>query len=428
MAVRQAVVVLAMACCASGHLRAARSPGWMEKRAGGMFGDFVMHGETVDRVASPELYGGLPPRFQATAAQTGRVAPDSYADVVLSEGGAVGDKDTAARAGGDADATESDPYGSLLTGLHANHPRHAKELLAEDKARKEAFVVEAAEDKAATAHGKAAQTSATMRKEAKEAFVHEASEDKTASSALAAFASSPRGLVEATAAGTSTSSRSDGGAVPANSGTSKNEGKELDTAMKSAGAALDSATATLQSGGNQQTSDSAAPAANTAAAPAASGGAASGSAASGSAASGSAPAAATAAAPAAGAATTTAPATTAAPAAGGGGGGGGLTVVQISGKINKEAHDKFVADMKAVPSDQKTIPVYVDSKGGSVQYGKKIVDVMKSYESNGKTIATVCMSHVGSIATYIFIMGTTGSRYVVSVYVTRSVNRPVTIL
>ena len=245
--VPQAVVVLALACCASGHLRAA-SPGWLEKRAGGMFGDFVMHGETVDRVASQELYGGLPPRFQATAAQTGRVAPDSYADVVLSEGGAVGDTDTAARAGGDADATESDPYGSLLTGLHANHPRHAKELLAEDKARKEAFVVEAAEDKAATAHGRAAQTSATMRKEAKEAFVHEAAEDKTASSALAALASS--------------GSRSDGGGAPANSGTSKNEGKELDTAMKSAGAALDSATATLQSGGNQQTSDPAPPAAN----------------------------------------------------------------------------------------------------------------------------------------------------------------------
>ena len=123
------------------------------------------------------------------------------------------------------------------------------------------------------------------------------------------------------------------------------------------------------------------------------------------------PAPATAAAPAAAAPAAAAPAP--APAAGGGGGGGGgsVAVIKIEGKITADTATKFSTDVGAVDASATTIAVYINSKGGSVQAGFAIVKKMDELKAQGKTVATVCKEHVGSIATYIFAMGSDGSRY-----------------
>lgn len=76
--------------------------------------------------------------------------------------------------------------------------------------------------------------------------------------------------------------------------------------------------------------------------------------------------------------------------------------------------DKFkaqIVEIKAKAPGQTTIPVFINSKGGKVKSGLEIVELFKQLEAEGKKVATVCTTHVGSIASFIFVSGSNGQRF-----------------
>ena len=74
--------------------------------------------------------------------------------------------------------------------------------------------------------------------------------------------------------------------------------------------------------------------------------------------------------------------------------------ITLLGEINKESINKAINDISRISSNSNFY-IYIDSFGGSVDDGERLIDVMNYYQANGQNITCIAQNAL-SMAFYIF--------------------------
>lgn len=87
------------------------------------------------------------------------------------------------------------------------------------------------------------------------------------------------------------------------------------------------------------------------------------------------------------------------------------TTVSIVGEISPQLSEKFIADLGKVKTPNKTLTFYIDSPGGSVIHGNRMIQVVRAHKK-ARSLKTVCLIEEAASMAFAFVQGACDLRVV----------------